>query len=87
MPKQGNKKQECLNHFCQLSEYCVFGATLDAMLHNRIICGIYDDRILRRLVFEIDLTFETSLEIAKGMESFRINLHLYCMIIQGYCDI
>ena len=53
----------------QLSEHYAFGATLDAMLHDRLVCGIYDNRILRRLLSKKDLTFGTSLEIAKGMES------------------
>ena len=54
---------------CQLSEHCEFRPTLDGMLHDRLVCGIYDDRILRRLLSEKDLTFETSLEMVKGMES------------------
>ena len=53
----------------QLSENCEFGATLDAVLHDRLICGMNDKQIQRRLLSEKDLTFETSLEITKGMES------------------
>ena len=36
---------------------------------SQVVCGIYDDRVLRQILSEKDLTFETSLEIAKGMES------------------
>ena len=36
---------------------------------SQVVCGVYDDRVLRQILSEKDLTFETSLEIAKGMES------------------
>ena len=39
------------------------------MLRDRLVCNIYDNQLQRRLLSEKDLTFETSMEMAKGMES------------------
>ena len=35
-----------------LAEHCNFGATLDLMLRDRLVCGINDDAIQRRLLAE-----------------------------------
>ena len=34
-----------------LAEHCNFGAMLDLMLRDRLVCGINDDAIQRRLLF------------------------------------
>ena len=52
-----------------LAEFCNFGQTLEAMLRDRIVCGINDDAIQRRLLAEPVLTFKKSLEIAQGLEA------------------
>ena len=54
---------------CSLAEYCNFGQTLEAMLHDRIVCGINDDAIQRHLLTELGLTFKKSLEIAQSLEA------------------
>jgi hypothetical protein len=40
----------------KLSEHCNFGTTLNDMLRNRLVCGVGDQRIQRRLLAEPDLT-------------------------------
>ena len=39
-----------------LSEHCEFGITLDEMLRDRLVCGVRDIRIQRRLLAEPKLT-------------------------------
>ena len=57
----------------QLSEYCEFGPVLDDMLRDRLVCGINNDSIQRRLLGEVTLTFKKALEIAHAMETAAIN--------------
>ncbi|XP_058858757.1 uncharacterized protein K02A2.6-like [Acipenser ruthenus] len=51
-----------------LSEYCEFGDTLNDRLRDRLVCGINDERIQRRLLSESTLDFRKALDIAQGME-------------------
>ena len=53
----------------RLSEHCQFGTTLEDMLRDRLVCGINDDRIQRRLLAERELSFEKAVEIAFEMAS------------------
>ena len=61
----------------KLSEHCKFGArfgaTLNDMLRDRLVCGIADQRIQRRLLAEPDLTFAKALEIAQAAEAAERN--------------
>ena len=52
----------------RLSEYCAFGETLDDMLRDRLVCGVRDSRLQRRLLTEKDLTFAKAFELAKLAE-------------------
>jgi hypothetical protein len=52
-----------------LSEHCEFGASLDEMLRDRLVCGVNEDRIQRRLLAEPVLDLKKALEIAHGMET------------------
>lgn len=53
----------------QLSEHCEFGAGLK----DRLVCGLNDDGIQRRLFGEATLTFKKALEIAQAMETVANN--------------
>ena len=57
-----------------LAEHCNFGATLDLMLRDRLVCGINDDAIQRRLLAEQNLTFDKALTTAQGLEAAAKNL-------------
>ena len=57
-----------------LAEHCNFGATLDLMLHDRLVCGINDDAIQCRLLSEQNLTFDKALTTAQGLEAAAKNL-------------
>ncbi|CAC5416659.1 unnamed protein product [Mytilus coruscus] len=59
----------------QISEHCVYKATLDDMLRDRLVCGIKEDRIQRRLLAEPGLTFKKAMEVATAMEMAAKNAH------------
>lgn len=52
----------------QLAIKCKFGDSLDEMLRDRIVCGVNDSRIQRRLLAEPNLTFTKVLEVAQALE-------------------
>ena len=52
-----------------LSENCGFGDTLEDMLRDRLVCGIRDDAIQKRLLAEHDLNFAKAIELAQSMET------------------
>ena len=53
----------------RLSEHCEYGATLDDMLRDRIVCGIKEEKIQQKLLSEKDLTLTKALRIAYSIES------------------
>lgn len=57
-----------------LAQDCNYGATLDQMLRDRLVCGIDEDRIQRRLLSETNLTFETAFKIAVATEAASKNV-------------
>ena len=52
-----------------LSEHCGFGLCLDDMLRDRLVCGVKDDAIQRKLLAETDLTLQKASAIAISMET------------------
>ena len=52
-----------------LSNHCDFGPSLQQMLRDRLVCGIEDPKIQRRLLAESDLTFDKAFELALASES------------------
>ena len=57
-----------------LSEFCNYGSTLDNMLRDRLVCGVRDDRIQRRLLAEKDLNLQKAVEIATSIEMAAKNV-------------
>ena len=57
----------------KLSEHCEYNDILEDMLRDRLVCGINDERIQRRLLAEHDLGFKKAFEIAQGMETAAKN--------------
>ena len=58
----------------KLTEHCGFGDTLNDMLRDRLVCGINDGGIQRRLLSEPDLTYKKSLDLAQAMEADERNV-------------
>ena len=52
----------------RLSERCNFGDNLNTMLRDRLVCGVSDENIQRKLLSEVDLTFENAMRIAQVVE-------------------
>lgn len=57
----------------KLSEHCNFGDTLNDMLRDRLVCGINNQQVQRRLLSEPDLTFAKALELAQAAEAAERN--------------
>ena len=56
-----------------LAEHCEYKDTLETMLRDRIVCGIRDEKIQRRLLVEKELIFAKAYEIATLMEDELIH--------------
>ena len=54
---------------------CKFGPVLDDMLWHRLICGINDDKMQKRLLSEPRFTLEKATKVAYSMESKVQNVH------------
>ena len=57
-----------------LAQFCNYGDSLQTMLRDRLVCGINDESIQRRLLAETALTFKKALELAQGMETVAKNV-------------
>ena len=51
-----------------LTEYCNFGPTLDNMIRDRLVCGVNDGAIQKRLLAEPALTYGKAVELALSAE-------------------
>ena len=50
------------------SQSCGFGDITASLIRDRIVVGVADPTIRKRLLFEKDLTLEKCMEIAKSLE-------------------
>ena len=57
-----------------LAQACNFGNSLEDMIRDRLVCGVNDDAIQRRLLAEPQLDCKKALEIAIGVETASKNL-------------
>ncbi|XP_041961667.1 uncharacterized protein K02A2.6-like [Alosa sapidissima] len=57
----------------RLAQDCNYGNKLQQMLRDRLVCGINDERIQRRLLSETELTFDKALSIAVAVETANKN--------------
>ena len=53
----------------KIAEFCDYGAVLSDMLRDRLVCGICNKIVQRRLLQETDLTFDKALGIALSAEA------------------
>ena len=66
--KPGQSIAEFVAELRHVAEHCDYGETLEEMLRDRLVCGVNDDRIQRRLLSEITLNFKRAMELAQGVE-------------------
>ena len=57
----------------RLAKYCLFAATLDDMLRDRLVCGIRDRRLQQHLLAETELTFQKALDISQAIGAAERN--------------
>ena len=67
--QQGELVATFISELRRLSEHCRFGETLKERLRDRIVCGIANNQLQRRLLAKPDLTFKKALELAQAQES------------------
>ena len=61
--------QQYVAELRNLSEHCEFNDQLEKMLRDRLVCGVNDERIQRRLLAESQLEFKKAMELATTMET------------------
>lgn len=70
---RSRRQEESISEFVvelrKVAEHCEFGESLNDMLRDRLVCGINDQRLQRRLLSESKLSFSQALEIAQAAES------------------
>ena len=67
--KEGETVATFVAELRRLAIHCEFGDSLNDMLRDRLICGINDARIQRRLLSEGKIDFTKALELAQAMET------------------
>lgn len=71
--KRDQKKSETISEFLaelrKLSENCNFGEQLNSMLRDRLVCGIFDADIQRKLLADSQLTLQSALDVALAGEA------------------
>ena len=67
--RQGESVATFVAELRSLAEFCNFKDTLEVMLRDRIVCGINDDAIQKRLLSERGLDYAKAAETAMNMET------------------
>ena len=67
--QQGESVANFIAELRHLTRYCEFGDVLNDMLRDRLVCGIENSQIQRRLLAEPNLTLDKAVEILLAMES------------------
>ena len=60
-----------------IGEHCEFQDSLDAMIRDRLVCGINSIRIQKRLLQEPDLDYDKAFQIAQAMELAAHDVSIY----------
>ena len=72
--KPGESVSTYISELRSLAEHCNYGASLETMLRDRLLCGIEDKGIQKRLMAEPKLTYAKALELAQGLEAASKNM-------------
>lgn len=71
MQQEGESVSDYVASLKKLSERCEFGTFLNDLLRDRIVCGKNDKQIQTRLLEEHNLTLESVVTLAQGVESAK----------------
>ena len=70
--KRDKREGESINEYAaelqRLSEHCDFGTGLNDALRDRLVCGIRDEGVQKRLLTKENLTFDKALKMAEAAE-------------------
>ena len=69
----GKSVLEFVAELRELSEKCKFGDQLEDMLRDRLVCGVADPVIQKRLLQEKTLQFKKAFELAQALEAAAKN--------------
>ena len=72
--KPGESIATFVSELHSLAESCNFEGTLEDQIRDRLVCGVNDDQIQRRLLSEAKLTYKRALELAQGLEMAAKNV-------------
>lgn len=67
--KEGESIQDYVAQLRKLSLYCDFKGELKDKLKDRLVCGIKNHHVQKRLLSEKELTYEKAIEISVAMET------------------
>jgi nucleoside-triphosphatase THEP1 len=71
--KRNQRAGESIAEYCvaiqRLTEHCEFGTTLNDALRDRLVCGLANEHVQRKLLVEADLTYERAKAIAIASET------------------
>ena len=71
--QEGESISTYVSELKKLSEHCNFQDSLNDMLRDRLVCGVNNARLQRRLLAEPDLTFGKAMELALALEAAERN--------------
>ena len=71
--QQGETVTTFVSELRAIAQWCNFGESLENMLRDRLVVGIDNEAIQRRLLSESTLTFKKALELAQSLEAAARN--------------
>jgi len=72
--KPGESIATFVSELRSLAEFCNFEGTLEDQIRDRLVCGVNDDQIQRRLLSEVKLTYKRALELVQGLKMAAKNV-------------
>ena len=72
--QQGESVATFMAELHAIAAWYNFGQTLEAMLQDRIVCGINNSKIQKRLLAESKLTYQQALDLTQGLETAAKNV-------------
>ena len=67
--KEGESIAAYVAELRKIAEHCEYGAVLNDMLRDRLVCGTCNKGTQRRLLLQVDLTFDKAIEVALAAEA------------------
>ena len=72
--KEGESVAEYVAELRKLTEFCNYGVALNKMLRDRLVWGVKNASIQKKLLGESDLTLDRAIQIAQSTETAEQNL-------------